>query len=156
MPFFKLFYGIHHAFKAREHSALIEQMHIMRRNNSHQPHADIRGRSQHCRAAIRLFLKIIGREPRCFFGAVLFKVLPSVSKNFRQPASLRCGKTIGIGLFILLFRNQRRTKPKHRRRKTRRCHACGFAVVYRRAAANCPQKRRREQLCRMRRTETVP
>lgn len=60
---FKLFYGIHHAFKAREHSALIEQMHIMRRNNSHQPHADIRGRSQHCRAAIRLFLKIIGREP---------------------------------------------------------------------------------------------
>ena len=63
MPFFKLFYGIHHAFKAREHSALIEQMHIMRRNNSHQPHADIRGRSQHCRAAIRLFLKIIGRKP---------------------------------------------------------------------------------------------
>ena len=155
MPFFKLFYGIHHAFKAREHSVLIEQMHIMRRNNSHQPHADIRGRSQHCRAAIRLFLKIIGREPRCFFGAVLFKVLPSIGKKLRQSASLRCGKTIGIGLFILLFRNQRRTKPKHRRRKTRRCQRfrrCVSAVPL-----QLPQKRRRrEQLCRMRRTETVP
>ena len=147
MPFFKLFYGIHHAFKAREHSALIEQMHIMRRNNSHQPHADIRGRSQHCRAAIRLFLKIIGREPRCFFGAVLFKVLPSIGKNFRQSASLRCGKTIGIGLFILLFRNQRRTKPKHRRRKTRRCHACGFAVVYLPCRCNCRRNGGGENNC---------